>query len=124
MTNVVHIKRIYEPGADADGLRVLVDRLWPRGVAKAAAAVDLWMKDVAPSTDLRRWFGHRPDRWDAFIQRYGIELGANPAWDELRRLASTSDVTRRAGRAVAFRSPFGLTRKGRTIWRRKGLLRG
>jgi uncharacterized protein YeaO (DUF488 family) len=93
MTNVVHIKRIYEPGADADGLRVLVDRLWPRGVAKAAAAVDLWMKDVAPSTDLRRWFGHRPDRWDAFIQRYGIELGANPAWDELRRLASTSDVT-------------------------------
>ena len=59
----VKIKRIYEPAAPEDGQRILVDRLWPRGVAKAEAHIDLWLKDVAPSADLRRWFGFKPERW-------------------------------------------------------------
>jgi uncharacterized protein YeaO (DUF488 family) len=86
------IKRAYEPPEPGDGLRVLVDRLWPRGLRKADAAIDLWLRDVAPSTELRRWFGHRPDRWEAFRVRYGAELKANPAFDELRGLGAR-DVT-------------------------------
>lgn len=70
----VRVKRIYEPAARSDGFRVLVDRLWPRGVSKERAAVDLWMKDVAPSTELRRWFGHDPKRWRQFKARYHAEL--------------------------------------------------
>jgi uncharacterized protein YeaO (DUF488 family) len=70
----IRLKRIYEPAAETDGFRVLVDRIWPRGVSKAEAAVDLWMKDVAPSTALRKWFGHEPDRWSVFRQRYRAEL--------------------------------------------------
>ena len=74
----VHIKRIYEPPGPRDGTRVLVDRLWPRGVSKDAAAVDRWMKEVAPSTELRQWFGHDPARWDDFRRRYEAELVHQP----------------------------------------------
>ena len=70
----VRIKRAYEPADDGDGYRVLVDRLWPRGVSKDRAHLDLWMKDIAPSTELRRWFGHDPARWDEFERRYQAEL--------------------------------------------------
>lgn len=70
----IQIKRIYDAAAHADGTRILVDRIWPRGVAKADAALDDWCKTVAPSTRLRRWFGHDRDRWDAFCERYRIEL--------------------------------------------------
>ncbi|WP_119421261.1 DUF488 domain-containing protein [Desertibaculum subflavum] len=70
----VHLKRVYEPPAEDDGFRVLVDRVWPRGVSKQAAAVDLWMKDIGPSTALRQWFGHQPERWPEFRQRYLAEL--------------------------------------------------
>ncbi|MAA75032.1 MAG: hypothetical protein CMN28_10015 [Salinisphaeraceae bacterium] len=70
----VVLKRIYEPAARADGYRVLVDRLWPRGLRKADAALDEWCKEVAPSTDLRRWFGHDPQRWAAFRSAYRDEL--------------------------------------------------
>jgi uncharacterized protein YeaO (DUF488 family) len=87
----VRIKRIYEPAEAGDGLRVLVDRLWPRGVSKAA--IDLWLKEVAPSTGLRRWFDHRPDRWAEFQRRYQIELAQNPAIARLRDLAGRSDLT-------------------------------
>lgn len=80
----VRIKRAYEPPAYEDGTRVLVDRLWPRGVKKANAAIDEWMKAIAPSTGLRKWFGHDPERWLDFRQRYRSEIRRHPA--ELRRL--------------------------------------
>lgn len=70
----VGIKRVYEPADDGDGYRVLVDRLWPRGLSKDKAHLNAWMKDIAPSTELRRWFGHDPKRWDEFERRYRAEL--------------------------------------------------
>src|SRR5690606_2444746 len=79
----ISIKRIYEPPAAGDGFRVLVDRLWPRGIKKDEARVDRWMKEVAPSTALRKWFGHDPQRWVEFTTRYRKELQANPAFTEL-----------------------------------------
>lgn len=88
------IKRIYDPPAPEDGFRVLVDRLWPRGVTKERAALDLWLKEVAPSTELRTWFHARPDGFDEFADRYRAELAANPAVDELRAVATAHpDVT-------------------------------
>jgi len=81
----ITLKRIYEKAAQADGLRILVDRLWPRGLGKDEAAIDLWMKDVAPSDALRRWFGHDPAKWVGFQKRYFAELDAAPgAVDALR----------------------------------------
>lgn len=74
----IKIKRIYDPPARGDGVRILVDRLWPRGLKKADAAFDLWLKEIAPSADLRRWFGHRPERWETFRERYFRELDRNP----------------------------------------------
>lgn len=73
----INLKRIYEPRAERDGYRVLVDRLWPRGVAKKSAAIDLWLKEVAPSTALRRWFNHDAEKWDEFKTRYFTELDDN-----------------------------------------------
>lgn len=73
------IKRIYEPPAAADGYRVLIDRLWPRGLSKADARLDQWCRELAPSAELRRWFGHDPARWPEFRQRYTAELDARPA---------------------------------------------
>ena len=75
--SVVVLKRAYEPVAPDDGQRVLVDRLWPRGVSKEKAAIDLWLKEIAPSTALRQWFGHDPALWDEFQSRYRAELDAN-----------------------------------------------
>ncbi|MDG6349521.1 DUF488 domain-containing protein [Luteimonas sp. 8-5] len=89
----VSLKRAYEPPLDADGTRVLVDRLWPRGVTKAKAAIDVWLKDVAPSTQLRKWFGHDPERWVEFQQRYRAELKGSPVLAELRKLARQGHVT-------------------------------
>ncbi len=80
----VRIKRIYDPVEDSDGFRVLVDRVWPRGLSRQKAAIDLWAKDVAPSTDLRRWFNHDPARWEEFQRRYRAELNRRSA--ELRAL--------------------------------------
>ena len=88
----VRIKRIYEPAVPADGTRILVDRLWPRGVSKARAKLALWMKDVAPSPKLRLWFDHRPERFTEFGRRYKRELTGNPAVDELRKLARRERV--------------------------------
>lgn len=78
MTSGLTVKRIYEPAATGDGMRVLVDRVWPRGISKQKAALTLWLKEVAPSTGLRRWFGHDPARWAEFSRRYHAELDANP----------------------------------------------
>ena len=71
---VIKLKRVYEPPSSKDGIRVLVERLWPRGLTKQRAAVDLWLKDVAPSPELRKWFGHDPARWKRFQERYREEL--------------------------------------------------
>ena len=90
--NVI-LKRAYESPSKNDGYRVLVDRLWPRGVAKIKAKIDLWLKEVAPSTELRQWFGHDPEKWTEFRRRYRAELKNNPAWAELQSLARQNDLT-------------------------------
>lgn len=87
---MIRVKRIYDPVEPSDGHRVLVDRLWPRGVAKATAALDEWLKAVAPSAELRVWFDHRADRWEEFQLRYRLELAAPAAAAELARLAALS----------------------------------
>jgi uncharacterized protein YeaO (DUF488 family) len=90
----VRLKRVYEPPSPEDGVRVLVDRLWPRGLRKADAAVDRWMKDVAPSTELRQWFGHDPERWQEFRRRYARELQQHStSIGELRELVRHDTVT-------------------------------
>jgi uncharacterized protein YeaO (DUF488 family) len=91
---MIRLKRAYEPVARADGQRFLVDRVWPRGVTKDELDIDAWLKDVAPSTELRKWFGHDPNRWDEFQRRYRQELAAHqddlaPLLDAARR----GDVT-------------------------------
>jgi len=88
------LKRAYEtPGSD-DGIRVLIDRLWPRGVKKADAAIDEWMKEIAPSTELRKWFGHDPERWPEFRRRYRSEIRQHPEeFDRLRTLAQHGCIT-------------------------------
>jgi uncharacterized protein YeaO (DUF488 family) len=90
---MVRIKRIYDPVAATDGLRILVDRVWPRGVSKQKAALDHWLKEIGPSTALRKWFGHKPERWPEFRKRYKKELSANPAMKDLRVLAKAKSVT-------------------------------
>jgi uncharacterized protein YeaO (DUF488 family) len=86
----IHIKRIYEPPAASDGTRILVDRLWPRGVARAEARIDAWIKDVAPSDALRRWYSHDPEKWREFRARYIAELKHNLAAVELQDIAAKS----------------------------------
>ena len=90
----VRIKRAYEPPAPADGSRILIDRLWPRGMAKSRLALDQWMKDIAPSGKLREWFGHAPDRWTGFRRRYVEELrGKAELLGRLRALARAGPIT-------------------------------
>jgi uncharacterized protein YeaO (DUF488 family) len=84
---MVRTKRAYEGVARSDGYRVLIDRLWPRGVRKEALALDVWAKELAPSGDLRRWFGHDPGRWKGFVERYRRELRAPAARERLDDLA-------------------------------------
>lgn len=79
MATLLRVKRIYDNAAPADGTRVLIDRLWPRGVSKERASIDYWAKDVAPSDELRKWYGHDPNKWDEFRRRYFAELDGNPA---------------------------------------------
>lgn len=90
----IRLKRAYNPAGSGDGTRVLIDRLWPRGVRKADAAIDVWAKDIAPSTALRRWFGHDPARWHEFRRRYSEEIHRRrDRLDELRTLAQKGRVT-------------------------------
>ncbi|WP_394892873.1 DUF488 domain-containing protein [Mesorhizobium sp. AaZ16] len=94
MSMGIAIKRVYDAPAKSAGFRVLVDRVWPRGVSKEKAAVDLWMKEIGPSTDLRKWFGHDPARWDEFRKRYRDELAAKrELLDELRTHAANGRLT-------------------------------
>jgi uncharacterized protein YeaO (DUF488 family) len=89
----VVIKRIYDPATADDGFRVLVDRLWPRGVSHERAALDLWLKEIAPSTELRVWFAHQEDRFPEFARRYALELDTNPAVAQVRELIAGHPVT-------------------------------
>ena len=89
----VDIKRVYEQAADEDGVRILVDRLWPRGVSKERAALSGWLKNVAPSPDLRRWWHHDPDRFEDFARRYRTELDDNPALEDLLSIVREHDQT-------------------------------
>lgn len=91
---MIRVKRTYEPPARGDGRRVLVERLWPRGVKKEALAAHAWAKEVAPSTELRKWFDHRVERWEEFGRRYREELNARPdAWGPLLAAAQRGTVT-------------------------------
>ncbi|MBH9979864.1 MULTISPECIES: DUF488 domain-containing protein [Bifidobacterium] len=89
----VDIKRVYEQAANEDGVRILVDRLWPRGVSKERAALSGWLKEVAPSPDLRRWWHHDPDRFEDFARRYRTELDDNPALEDLLSIVREHDRT-------------------------------
>lgn len=90
----IHIKRVYDTPAPTDGLRVLVDRLWPRGLAKKDAAIDVWAKDLAPSNELRRWFAHEDEKFAEFTRRYRLELDSGMAQvDELITSADGGAVT-------------------------------
>lgn len=94
MATRIRVKRAYETPSPDDGVRILVDRLWPRGVTKARAKIDEWMKDIAPSPQLRKWFAHDPAKWKAFQQRYSKELKEHPeAVDQLRKMAKQGRVT-------------------------------
>jgi uncharacterized protein YeaO (DUF488 family) len=90
----VRLKRAYLPPSSEDGARVLVDRLWPRGLRKSDAGIDRWLKEAAPSTELRRWFGHDPSRWAEFRRRYKAELSGNAeSLNELRAMAQNGRLT-------------------------------
>lgn len=86
----IRLKRAYEPASRDDGVRILVDRLWPRGLRKADAAFDMWMKEIAPSAELRRWFAHDPARWQQFQRRYRAELAQHQT-----EIAQLRDLARR-----------------------------
>lgn len=91
---MIKVKRVYEPPARGDGKRFLIDRLWPRGLKKEQAQLDAWLKEVAPSDTLRKWFGHDPAKWQEFQRRYFKELEVKPeAWRPLREAARRGNVT-------------------------------
>lgn len=89
---MIRAKRVYEEPAATDGCRILVDRIWPRGLAKKSAAIDIWLKEAAPSTSLRKWFGHRPERWLEFKQRYFRELKSPEAETALAEIRAKGRV--------------------------------
>jgi uncharacterized protein YeaO (DUF488 family) len=90
----VKLKRVYEPHTTEDGARILVERLWPRGVKKVDAAIDQWAKDISPSTELRKWFRHDPARWQEFRRRYAEEVGQHPdQLSKLRAMAEQDPIT-------------------------------
>jgi uncharacterized protein YeaO (DUF488 family) len=92
--SVIKLKRVYEPASGDDGVRLLVERLWPRGVRKTRLKLDGWLKEVAPSADLRKWYGHDPKKWPEFRRRYFTELRAAPAaWRPLLSAAKRGRVT-------------------------------
>lgn len=91
---MIQLKRAYEPANSVDGARFLVERLWPRGIKKASLQIEDWLKEIAPSTELRKWFNHDPAKWEEFQRRYFAELKANPeAWEPILGAASAGTVT-------------------------------
>ena len=120
---VLKIKRIYEASAPSDGCRILVDRVWPRGVSKQRAAIELWLKEIAPSAGLRKWFGHEPKRWPEFQKRYGRELrDKSDLVLEIRRLEKENGVVtllfsardEERNQAVALRDFLARRRRGKS----------
>ena len=115
----IRTKRVYDAPSSDDGLRILVERLWPRGMTKEKAKIDLWLKDVAPSAELRKWFGHDPAKWEAFKKRYWDELRHNqPAVEALREHVKNGAVTfvyaardEKHNGALALREFLALSRK-------------
>lgn len=90
---MIKLKRIYEKPEPSDGYRILVDRLWPRGVSKEKASLDLWFRDIAPSTELRKWFGHDPKKWPEFQKKYTAEIAANQeVFAKLKKIAEENKV--------------------------------
>ncbi|HNR75977.1 MAG TPA: DUF488 family protein [Parvularculaceae bacterium] len=90
----IMLKRAYEAPSRSDGLRILVERLWPRGLTKEAAKIDQWMKEISPSPDLRKWYGHDPEKWPEFQRRYRVELKENKAaFNALKDLCASGAVT-------------------------------
>lgn len=89
---MIRIKRIYEPVDKMDGYRVLIDRLWPRGIKKEDAHIDIWLKDIAPSTVLRKWFNHEPEKWESFREKYQQELKGQPVVKEIKQLLKEHSV--------------------------------
>lgn len=89
-TGDVHVRRVYDRKESSDGARILIDRVWPRGVRKAELEYDEWLKEVAPSKELRSWYGHAPERFDEFARRYRAELGDEPGRQALERLRALS----------------------------------
>jgi uncharacterized protein YeaO (DUF488 family) len=90
----IKLRRVYDPAGRIDGVRILVDRLWPRGLSRDDACIDQWVKDLAPSNELRKWFGHDPARWDEFRDRYAVELNRHSdQMKELRELARKGPIT-------------------------------
>ena len=90
----IQVKRVYDSPASTDGFRVLADRLWPRGISKSTARIDLWIRDLSPSNELRKWYGHDPDKWPGFKRRYFEELKLNDyTFSELAALVSKRRVT-------------------------------
>lgn len=91
---MIQIKRAYDSVAQTDGTRILVERLWPRGIKKEALKLDNWLKDASPSTELRKWFSHDPAKWPEFLRRYRVELDEHPdAWQPILEAANTGKVT-------------------------------
>ncbi|MDE1851854.1 MAG: DUF488 domain-containing protein [Candidatus Micrarchaeota archaeon] len=91
--DLINIKRIFDKASITDGKRVLVDGLWPRGIRKSTANIDLWLKEVAPSKELRLWFSHDPKKWEQFRKRYAKELEENKAFESLLNMAKIGDIT-------------------------------
>lgn len=106
----LQVKRVYDAASRGDGQRILIDRLWPRGLSKSKANIDLWFKEIAPSTDLRRWYDHDPDKWPEFKNRYFLELDANPdAVAELKsRVARRKTTLLYASREEKLNNAFAL----------------
>ena len=125
---MLRLKRAYEPVSRADGMRVLVERLWPRGVSKAELHLDGWLKDVAPSTELRKWFSHDAERWPKFRARYFRELDSNPeAWRAILSAARRGRVTlvysshdTEHNNAVALKDYLQRKKRRRPVRRRRG----
>jgi len=91
---MIRLKRVYEVEDPSDGVRYLVERLWPRGMKKTALRIDGWLKDAAPGTELRKWFGHDPAKWASFRKKYSAELDREPhAWEPIREAARRGTVT-------------------------------
>ena len=90
---MITIKRVYQNYEPSDGFRVLIDRLWPRGISKEKAKIDLWLKDIAPSNELRKWFNHEPAKWNEFVKRYHQELNSKSSLiEDLKRLVSQHNM--------------------------------